>query len=40
MTEAYGVRVLDALEPDYATTVRNHDGTRVLTDPTDLTPRV
>ena len=40
MTEAYAVRVLDALEPNHATTVRNHDGTRVLTDPTDLTPRV
>jgi ADP-ribose pyrophosphatase YjhB (NUDIX family) len=35
MAEAYAVRVLDALRPDDATTVRNHDGTRVLAEAAD-----
>jgi 8-oxo-dGTP diphosphatase len=30
MTEAYAIRVLDALRQDHVTTVRNHDGTRLL----------
>jgi ADP-ribose pyrophosphatase YjhB (NUDIX family) len=32
MTEAYAVRVLDALGPDHTTTVRNHDGLHLLAD--------
>jgi 8-oxo-dGTP diphosphatase len=30
MTEAYAVRVLDALQEDRASTVRNHDGTYLV----------
>jgi 8-oxo-dGTP diphosphatase len=32
MTEAYSVRVLDALRPDRTTAIRNHDGTHVIAD--------
>jgi 8-oxo-dGTP diphosphatase len=32
MTEAYGVRVFDALEPHRPVTVRSHDGVHVLAD--------
>jgi 8-oxo-dGTP diphosphatase len=32
MTEAYAVRVLDALQPDRTTSIRNHDGTHVVAD--------
>jgi ADP-ribose pyrophosphatase YjhB (NUDIX family) len=35
MTEAYAVRVLDAVRPDHATAVRNHDGTNVLVEPSE-----
>jgi 8-oxo-dGTP pyrophosphatase MutT (NUDIX family) len=35
MTEAYAVRVLDALRPDQGTNVRNHDGIHVLAEPAD-----
>lgn len=35
MAEVYAVRVFDALRPDHAATVRNHDGTRLLTEPDD-----
>jgi 8-oxo-dGTP diphosphatase len=35
MTEAYAIRVLDALRQDHVTTVRNHDGTRLLGGPGD-----
>jgi ADP-ribose pyrophosphatase YjhB (NUDIX family) len=33
MTEAYAVRVLDALQSDRPATVRSHDGAHVLADP-------
>jgi 8-oxo-dGTP diphosphatase len=32
MTEAYAVRVFDALRPDHTTAVRNHDGTLVFSE--------
>jgi 8-oxo-dGTP pyrophosphatase MutT (NUDIX family) len=32
LAEAYAVRVLDALRADDAAVVRNHDGTRVVSD--------
>ena len=35
MAEAYAVRVLDALQPGQATTVRTHDGVHILDDPAD-----
>ena len=35
MTEAYAIRVLDALRQDHVATVRNHDGTRLLGGPGD-----
>jgi hypothetical protein len=35
MTEAYAIRVLDALRPNHATAVRNHDGTNVLVEPSE-----
>jgi ADP-ribose pyrophosphatase YjhB (NUDIX family) len=35
MTEAYAVRLLDALRPSHETVVRNHDGTNVLVEPSE-----
>jgi 8-oxo-dGTP diphosphatase len=32
MSEAYAIRVLDAMRPDHATTVRAHDGMHVLAE--------
>jgi 8-oxo-dGTP diphosphatase len=33
MTEAYAIRVFDALQPGQATTVRTHDGVHILAAP-------
>ena len=33
MTDAYAIRVLDALRPDPAASVRTHDGVKLLTEP-------
>jgi len=33
MTEAYAVRVLDAIRPDQSTSVRSHDGIHILAEP-------
>ena len=35
MTKAYAILVLDALRQDHVTTVRHHDGTRLLGGPGD-----
>jgi hypothetical protein len=32
MAEAYAVRVVDALQPDYPIRVRSHDGENVMAD--------
>jgi ADP-ribose pyrophosphatase YjhB (NUDIX family) len=35
MAEAYAIRVLDAMRPDDATTVRTHNGVQVLAERTE-----